>query len=139
MSMRLCGPVLVYDGDCRFCTNSAQWIETRWPHNSASIVASQKLTNSDLGIVGLSRDDVRRAVWWITPEESAAGHLAVARAIANCGGTIGMLGSLLSAPPLRWLAKPTYEVIARHRHRMPGATSTCRLKPLSPEFKKTTS
>ncbi len=129
--------MLVYDRDCEFCTRSAHWIEMRWPTHTASVVASQQMADSDLELAGLSRDDVQRAAWWIAPDGLYGGHLAVARALANCGGAVGRLGSLLTAPPFRWLARPTYAAIARHRHRMPGAKPTCRLVHPSAESNET--
>ena len=36
-------------------------------------------------------------------------------------------GALLLAPPVSWFARPGYWLVARYRHRLPGATDACRL------------
>jgi len=36
-------------------------------------------------------------------------------------------GRLLSRPPVLWVARPAYAVVAANRHRLPGSTDACRL------------
>ena len=50
--------VLIFDGDCGFCTTSARWIEAR----GARVQAWQTL---DLTELRLTVADVDEAAWWI--------------------------------------------------------------------------
>jgi predicted DCC family thiol-disulfide oxidoreductase YuxK len=119
-------PVLVYDGDCGFCTRSARWVERRLPPSSgASVQPWQRL---DLRTLGLTPPDVTAAAWWVDAEgRRHRGHRAAAAALRTIGGAWSVLGLLLVVPPVSWLAAGVYAVVARNRHRMPGSTDACKL------------
>ena len=117
--------MLIYDGDCAFCTSSAGWIEERLPEGYP-VVPWQFV--SDLETLGLDESDVRTAAWWIGADGVAhGGHLAIGRALIEVGGFWSLLGWLTVLPPLRWLAGPIYTLIAANRHRLPGGTPACAL------------
>lgn len=117
--------VLIYDGDCGFCTTSAQWIGRRLP-DDVEVIAWQFVDGIDA--LGLTLDEVNAKAWWITPAgDKRGGHLAVGEALKAAGGFWGVAGRLLLAPPIRWIAKPVYALVARYRHRMPGGTAACRI------------
>ena len=117
---------LVYDGDCGLCSWSVDWLLAHWmTPMSPAVVASQHLSDRDLRALSITRADVDTAVWWIRDGELARGHLAVARALAECGGTAGTLGRWLGRRPLRWLGAMVYPVIVRFRHRIPMGDSGC--------------
>ena len=118
--------LLVYDGDCSFCTSCVRWITARW-NRSQRAVAWQHLGSDELERIGLTLDDVSAAAWWIDPSRGCSrGHLAVARALQAAHGWPSVVGELLLAPPFRWLAAGAYPIIARWRHRLPGGTPACR-------------
>lgn len=117
--------MLVYDGDCGFCTRSAHWIRRRLPPD-VEVASWQSLP--DLDALGLTLDDVTTAAWWVDPPAAPrGGHLAIGASLVAAGGAWGLLGRALLAPPLRWLAAPVYRRVARDRHRLPGATDACRI------------
>lgn len=117
--------MLIYDGDCGFCTTSARWIARRLP-DDVRVVAWQSL--DDLAAHGLTVDDVTSAAWWVEPDGSPrGGHLAIGAALRAAGGAWGLVGRALLAPPLRWIGGPVYRLVARYRYRLPGATDACRL------------
>ncbi|QGG96036.1 thiol-disulfide oxidoreductase DCC family protein [Actinomarinicola tropica] len=119
--------MLVYDGDCGFCTSSARWIARRLPA-TVPVVPWQSL--GDLSARGLTVDDVTSAAWWLDDGEAPlGGHLAIGGALRAARPPWSLLGRLLLAPPLRWLAGPVYRWVARHRYRMPGASDACRIEP----------
>lgn len=119
--------MLVYDGDCAFCTRCADRGRRHLPA-SADVVAWQRI--GDLGVVGLTERDVRTAAYWIAPDgRQHRGHLAVAAALVACGGVWALAGRILRTPPVDWLAGPVYRLVARHRHRMPGGSDACRVEP----------
>ena len=114
--------MLIFDGDCGFCTASARWIEAR----GAPVKAWQSLELEELR---LTVAEVDAAAWWIDEAgHQHRGHMAIGHALKAAGGGWGVIGAALVHPPISWLAKPTYAVIARNRHKLPGATDNCELK-----------
>jgi len=117
--------VLIYDGDCGFCTACSRWIERRLPDDVA-VVPCQSL--DDLSAWGLDIDDVTSSAWWVEPDRAPrGGHLAIGASLVACGGAWGLLGRALVVPPLRWIGGPVYRLVARYRYRLPGATAACRI------------
>jgi predicted DCC family thiol-disulfide oxidoreductase YuxK len=116
--------LLVFDGDCGFCTASARWIEARLPES----VPVEPWQSLDLEELGLTEHDVTTAAWWIDATGGRhRGHAAIGRALIEAGGVWGLVGRLIVTPPISWIARPVYALIARNRHRLPGATDACRL------------
>ena len=112
--------ILVYDGQCGFCIRSARWIEARLPAD-ARVVPWQSL---ELERLGLSRADVQAAVWWIDGSGNGTrrsrGAEAIGRSLLAAGGVWKLAGLLISRPPLLWLARPIYALVAANRHRLGG-------------------
>ena len=116
--------MLIYDGDCGFCTSSARWIEAR----GARAEAWQTL---DLAELQLTVADVNEAAWWIDgASRKYRGHLAIGQALIAAGGIWGFIGAVLVRPPVSWIAKPVYTLIARNRDKLPG--NACELKRRPP-------
>jgi predicted DCC family thiol-disulfide oxidoreductase YuxK len=117
--------VLIYDGDCGFCTTSARWVEERLPLGYP-VVAWQSVP--DLADLGLTERQVQTAAWWIdvdgTPHRGAR---AIARALIAMKGRWSLVGRALLVPPVNWLADLGYALVARNRYRLPGATDACRV------------
>ncbi len=119
-------PLLIFDGDCGFCTSSAHWIERRWPHERAVTIAWQRLSTDRLREMGLSERDVTTQAWWVDHNETRGGERAVGAALEMAGGAWRPFGRFIGAPSMRWLFGPSYRLIARYRYRLPGATTSCR-------------
>jgi predicted DCC family thiol-disulfide oxidoreductase YuxK len=116
--------VLVFDGDCGFCTSSARWIEARLPAGSP-VEPWQSL---DIEALGLHEADVTTAAYWIDGDGGLhRGHLAIGRALVTAGGIWGIIGRIIVTPPMSWIARGLYALVARYRYRLPGATDACRL------------
>ena len=121
------GAMLVFDGDCAFCTSAAQRMAARWTR-PVQAVAWQGLGEGGLGELGLTTAEVRTAAYWVDERGRLfRGHRAVAKALMAGTPAQRALGALLLVPPLSWLARPGYWLVARYRHRLPGATDACRL------------
>jgi predicted DCC family thiol-disulfide oxidoreductase YuxK len=117
-------PVLVYDADCSFCTRSARSLG-RHLHPPAAIAPWQGL---DLAAAGLTVADVRSAAWWLDADGRRwRGHEAIGQALVAARGWRAVCGHLILVPPLAWLARPIYAVVARNRSKMPGGTDACEL------------
>ncbi len=113
---------LVFDGDCGFCTTSADWLAKG---DRVAIVPWQFL---DLDAVGLTVDQVSTSVWWLQDDEPVEhSSRAIGRALVVRGGVPAWAGHILLVPVVRPLADAVYRLVARNRHRMPGGTPVCRL------------
>jgi predicted DCC family thiol-disulfide oxidoreductase YuxK len=114
-------PVLVFDGDCAFCTSCARLLERIGPE--ADIVAWQL---SDLQELGISADQAAEAVRWIGADGSVrSGHEAIAAALGTAGRGWRIAGRAIVLPGVSRLAAAVYRAIARNRHRLPGGTPAC--------------
>jgi predicted DCC family thiol-disulfide oxidoreductase YuxK len=118
------GPLLIFDGDCSFCTSSATWIEHRLP-SGTRVEPWQRV---DLGAIGLTESDVTTAAYWVDERgRTYRGHRSIGKALVAAGGAWRLLGALLLVPPFSWLAAVAYVIIAKNRHRLPGGTPACKL------------
>jgi predicted DCC family thiol-disulfide oxidoreductase YuxK len=111
-------PVLVFDGDCAFCTRCARLLERIGP--DAEIVAWQL---TDLTALGLTEEQANDAVQWVAADGTIrSGHEAVAAALCTAGRTWRLAGRILLLPGISWLAARVYRLVADHRSRLPGAS-----------------
>ena len=119
--------MLVFDGDCGFCTTSAGWVSSRW-EGRATAVAWQQIGAADLGAMGLTPADCRDAAWWRDPSgRLARGHKAIGSALLVCGGWERQLGRAILSPLLNPVASLVYRLVARNRSRLPGGSPACAL------------
>ena len=117
-------PVLVFDGDCGFCTTSARFLH-RWVvrDGSTRVTPWQQL---DLDELGLTTDQCRAAVQWVGEDgQVASGHTAIAAALREGHPVWRPVGALLVAPGLSWLAARLYQWVSAHRYALPGGTPAC--------------
>ena len=114
--------VLIYDGDCAFCT---LWVNRLrdWLPSFPTAKTSQSIAIEDYA---LSTHDVENFAWYITQSHQYAGHLATSALLrAQPVFSLRLLGWLLATWPISWLAAGAYSLIARFRHKLPGGTPTC--------------
>ena len=120
-------PLLIFDGDCGFCTSCADWVAGRW-HGRARAVPWQFLRPDELAALGLTPVEVDAAVWWIDEHGvPSRGHRAVALALAAGSGWSAAAGRLLLVAPFRWIGAAVYPLVSRFRHLLPGGTPACRM------------
>ncbi|WP_299953870.1 thiol-disulfide oxidoreductase DCC family protein [uncultured Modestobacter sp.] len=119
-------PTLVFDGDCAFCTRSAEVARRVLPAGCA-VVAWQF---ADLPALGVTAERAQTEVLWVDGDGAVSGGAAaVARALRAAGAPWAALGVLLSLPPVRWVAAAGYRLVAANRYRLPGGTAACRVPP----------
>jgi predicted DCC family thiol-disulfide oxidoreductase YuxK len=117
-------PVLLYDGDCSFCTTCARFVTHRLPTN-AEIVPWQF---ADLAALGTSADRAQRELLWVRPSGRIDGGAgAVAALLVDSGGAWRLVGRLMRLPLLDSIARGLYRLVAANRHRLPGGTPACQL------------
>lgn len=128
------GSVLVFDGDCGFCTTSVTWLAEQFPR----AFAIQPYQRADLDSLGLTARECDAKVQWIgdvtAPVTSRAEGAAAVGALLRAGGrarggVVGTaargLGLLAVTRPTSWVADAVYAVVATNRQRLPGGTPAC--------------
>jgi predicted DCC family thiol-disulfide oxidoreductase YuxK len=114
-------PVLVYDGDCGFCTSCVHLLERIGP--DAEIVAWQL---TDLTALGIAEEQAADAVQLVRIDGTVrSGHEAVAAVLGTAGRIWRIAGRALLLPGISWIAARAYRLIADNRYRLPGGTPAC--------------
>lgn len=122
-------PVLVFDGDCAFCSSSARVLERIGP--SAGIVAWQQVDLDELGIAEVAATE---AVQWVDAEGAVlSGHEAIAAILATAGPGWRLVGRMIVLPGISAIAAVVYRWVADNRHRLPGGTPACATSRQDPE------
>ena len=117
--------VLIFDGECGFCTSVARWAKRRLP-SSVRVVPWQL---EDLSAYGLTSKDTTAALYWIDHGGRAhRGHVAALRTLHRMGGVWRAVGSAMTLPLIDQLAEVVYDLVARNRHRLPGGTPACSIR-----------
>lgn len=120
------GPLLVFDGDCAFCTTAVNRLKELLPR----FPEAQPWQWLELNALGLTRDDVTQYAWLLTGQHHYGGHLAFAALLRMQPG-IGwrFLGNLMRTAPFSAVAAVGYQLVSRNRSRLPGGTPACALPP----------
>ena len=122
-------PLLVYDGDCAFCTRCVIWIRRRMRHHP-DIAPWQE---ADLEALGLTEARCAAALQFVDQRgRISSGERAVARTLLHAGGAWRILGGLILVPGIRHVAGLVYRTVARNRHRLPGGTAQCKIPESAP-------
>lgn len=124
MSLAKSEAVLIFDGDCGFCTTVANYLtkRTKFP------VKAEAWQLTDLNQYGLSPEQTAAKVYFVTTKGVVAGARAMALLLsAQNNFFYYLMGKLISVPPFSWLAIPAYALIAKYRHKLPGGTPACKL------------
>jgi predicted DCC family thiol-disulfide oxidoreductase YuxK len=117
--------VLVYDGDCGFCTSCVHVLERIDP--DAEIVAWQF---ADLDELGLTEEQAADALQWVQIDGAIrSGHEAIAAVLNTAGWIWKISGRVVLLPGISWIAAKAYRLVAGNRYRLPGSTPTCARSP----------
>jgi predicted DCC family thiol-disulfide oxidoreductase YuxK len=115
-------PILLYDGDCAFCTWCAGLLGRIEP--DAEIVAWQF---ADLAALGVTEQQTIEAVQWVEVDGGVrSGHEAIAAVLNTSGLMWKIAGHLILLPGVSWVASKAYRLVADNRYRLPGSTPACR-------------
>ncbi len=119
-------PVLLYDGDCAFCTTCARVLEGIGP--DAEILAWQL---TDLAELGITEEQATAAVQWLGIDGTVrSGHEAIAATLNTAGRIWKIIGRMLLLPGISPIAAKAYQLVARNRYRLPGSTPACARSPV---------
>lgn len=122
----------IFDGDCGFCTRAVRWLEMR------TSFSSLPWQMADLDDLELTAQEVTHSVWLVERShdrsiERTPGSEAFAVLLRRSSSSIWQfIGRVMSWPGVHRLCLIGYDVIARHRHRLPGGTPACAMKVPSP-------
>ncbi|SJM48596.1 thiol-disulfide oxidoreductase DCC family protein [Agrococcus casei] len=121
--------LLIYDGDCAFCTSAVQWLEARLERFPRSIPQQ----HIDFAQYGLSLDDVTNSAWIVDTRSPlrmwSHGELAAALLAGQPSFALRWTGRMLALPGIRHACDLGYRAIAVNRHRLPGGTPACAMPP----------
>lgn len=117
-------PVLVFDGDCGFCTTVARHFERR-SRTALTIVPWQR---ANLGPLGLTPEMTAEQVYLVRDGSLFAGAECFAELMKIQGDWFHSgVARTMRAPGLRRAFAWGYRVVAHNRHRLPGGTPACRM------------
>ena len=122
-------PVLVFDGDCGFCTTTARLLQ-RLVERGGKDFAVAPWQELDLAALGLTAQSCLAAAQWVGRDGTvSAGHLSIAAALRAGRPVWRPVGVLLTLPGISPLAARAYQWVADHRYALPGGTPACGLPP----------
>lgn len=119
--------MLVFDGDCGFCTWAANWIGRVDRRQRVRLIACQDPTVRDR--TQLARSDCLAAAWAVEPSgQRYRGAGAINAALAYALDTSLFL-DLYALRPIAWLEDLLYLGLAFARRWLPGTTPYCQQHP----------
>jgi predicted DCC family thiol-disulfide oxidoreductase YuxK len=118
--------LLIFDGDCAFCTSSVAIVRRRINPPAEAVPWQQ----SDLATLRLTEAACREAVQY---RDSSGRWHSASRAIAamlrDAQFPWSGFGRLAKVPGVDWLAERCYRWVAANRYRLPGGTPACQVQP----------
>jgi len=115
-------PVLLFDGDCSFCTSCVEWMRRHIRRLDQTV----PYQFADLPALGVTAEQCEQAVQWVGTDHTVrSAHLAVAQVLIDAGKGWALLGRAMLLPGLRQFSGLVYRWIARNRSRLPGGTPAC--------------
>lgn len=121
--------LLVFDGDCAFCTSSVNFLRDQLERFPKAV----PYQHIDFESFGLEHHDVEHAAWLIDTREPmrmwAGADVAAALLAGQRSLPLAWSGRMLSLPGVRSIAALSYRWVANNRHRLPGGSPACALPP----------
>ena len=117
-------PTLIFDGDCGFCTSTANYIQK----HTKTLLEIHPWQWIDLSEYGLLASDTSDRVYMVVDGQTYGGHEAFAQILRlQKNWLLSAIAFLMVVPPFCWLAKAGYALVARYRHKLPGGTPACKM------------
>jgi predicted DCC family thiol-disulfide oxidoreductase YuxK len=117
-------PLLIFDGDCGFCTTATNFI---LKHTSTPLLA-EPYQFIDPSAYGLTLEQVQAKVYLVLDGKNYSGHEAFANLFKiQKNLLLRSFGYLILIPPFVWLARPGYALVAKYRQKLPGGTPACKM------------
>lgn len=117
-------PVLIFDGDCGFCTTTANYIVK----NSKTPITAHAWQLIDVTEYGILEPQAQRRVYMIDNSHAYGGHEAFAHILRlQKNPILSAIAFVMVVPPLCWLSRIGYALVAKFRHKLPGGTPACKV------------
>jgi predicted DCC family thiol-disulfide oxidoreductase YuxK len=117
-------PVLVFDGDCGFCTTTANWIKK----NSKVALEIAPYQWTDLRQYGLTAEEAAAKVQLVVGDKVFAGHNCMAKLLLIQPNLfLKLVGAVMVMPVIEPISARLYTWIAANRQKLPGGTPACKL------------
>ena len=117
-------PVLIFDGDCGFCTTTANYIVKR----SKTPILAHAWQLIDVTEYGILQPQAQKRVYVIDEGHAFGGHEAFAQLLRlQKNPLLTAIAWVMVVPPICWLSRIAYALVARYRHKLPGGTPACKL------------
>jgi predicted DCC family thiol-disulfide oxidoreductase YuxK len=116
--------VVLYDGDCAFCSSAARFAQHRISKN-LNFSAYQLV---ELAPYGLTNAECEASLKFVDQSGRIySAQNAIAEILIRSGNIWSIIGKLLKLPGFNFLAGLGYKFVAANRHRLPGGTPTCKM------------
>ena len=116
--------ILIFDGDCGFCTTTANFIVK----NSSANIDAKPYQWAKLADFGLTEKEAAAKVQLVSDGKIYAGHHCMAKLLLlQPNILLKLVGALMVLPGLDSISAKVYEWIAANRQKLPGGTPDCKL------------
>lgn len=119
--------LFIFDGDCAFCSSSMRLLR----RITKDRIPAEPYQFLELSKLGVSQAEAESAVQYLRDGKQYKGAEAIARCLMDSKTIWSAAGWLLRAPVILSFAEIVYSAVAANRHRLPGGTPECQLKPRS--------
>jgi predicted DCC family thiol-disulfide oxidoreductase YuxK len=114
----------VFDGDCGFCTTTANWIKK----NSRVALEIAPYQWTDLEQYGLTTEEAAAKVQLVVGDKVFAGHNCMAKLLLIQPNVfVKLVGAVMVMPGIEPISARLYTWIAANRQKLPGGTPACKL------------
>lgn len=118
-------PILIYDGDCAFCSSSIRALRRLVPRGPKTVPYQW----SDLNALGLTEKECEDAVQFVDLDSAkSSGATAFANYFIRTNFPIRYLGYFMKLPVISFVSRIVYSWIAKNRYKLPGGTPACKMK-----------
>lgn len=117
-------PILIYDGDCAFCSSTIRLIKQLMPQHPP-MEPFQFLRTEDYG---LTRQKCGEEIKYVNANGQVyGGEAAFKNFFRDAGKAWKLIALIMSVPVVQQVSGLVYRWVARNRHKLPGGTPTCSL------------
>jgi predicted DCC family thiol-disulfide oxidoreductase YuxK len=118
--------LLIFDGDCGFCTTTANWIV----EHSSVAVAAKPYQWTNLEPLGLTLDEAEAKVQLVWDDLIYSGHKCFGKLLMiQRNPLVRLVGRVVNSKALDGISARAYDWVAKNRHRLPGGTPACKMPP----------
>jgi predicted DCC family thiol-disulfide oxidoreductase YuxK len=115
---------LIFDGDCGFCTSTANFIEK----NSSVKIDVQPYQWAKLADLGLTEKEAAAKVQLVSDGKIYAGHHCMAKLLLlQPNPVLKFIGAVMVMPSIDPISAKVYDWVASNRQSFPGGTPACKM------------